>query len=174
MDTTSFNNLLLKTAFSCMACDGDIDKREVQLIKKMHDDEQTFGDVTIGDELSNLVADINQKGQNFLRDYLDELKAAELSESDELKIVEVAISTIKADQKVEYSEIKFFKVLRSMLQIDDQKILDKHSDFEEYLEKDIISDSYLAGLQADYFTTLLLPQFENIIELDSDIIDEEN
>lgn len=32
METINFDQLLLKTAFSCMACDGDIDKREVKLI----------------------------------------------------------------------------------------------------------------------------------------------
>ena len=35
----------------------------------------------------------------------------ELTDAHELAIVEVAIDTIKADEKVEYSEIKFFKVI---------------------------------------------------------------
>jgi len=36
METINFDRLLLKTAFSCMACDGDIDKREIKLIKRLH------------------------------------------------------------------------------------------------------------------------------------------
>ena len=59
--------------------------------------------------------------------------ASELSESEELKLVEVAIDTIKADDKVEYSEIKFFKVIKSKLKISDETILKYHPDFEEYL-----------------------------------------
>jgi uncharacterized membrane protein YebE (DUF533 family) len=35
MDTISFDKLLLKTAFCCMASDGNIDNREIALIKSM-------------------------------------------------------------------------------------------------------------------------------------------
>jgi hypothetical protein len=71
----------------------------------------------------------------------------------ELKIIEVAISTIKADDKIEYSEIKFFKVIRSKLNIQTSKILEVHADFEDYLEQDILSSAYLAQLQDDFFQT---------------------
>src|SRR5690606_2600562 len=134
METVNFDKLLLKTAFSCMACDGDIDKREVKLIKKLHKENKTFGEIDINPELDTLLLAINQDGRQFLIDYFKELKLTELSEQEELKIIEVAINTIKADEKVEYSEIKFFKVIRSKLKIDNEPILEKHPDFEEYLE----------------------------------------
>jgi uncharacterized tellurite resistance protein B-like protein len=166
-----FNQLLLKTAFSCMACDGSIDKREVKLLKKMSNEKQEFGDIDINAQLDTLLLSINKDGHQFLKDYFSELTSIELSEDEELKIVEVAIDTIKADEKVEYSEVKFFKVIRSKLTITDEKVLKKHPDFEEYLEQDIISDSYLEGLQNDFFDTNILPKFEAIHLLDSDIID---
>jgi len=166
-----FNQLLLKTAFSCMACDGSIDKREVKLLKKMSNEKQEFGDIDINTQLDTLLLSINKDGHQFLKDYFSELTSIELSEDEELKIVEVAIDTIKADEKVEYSEVKFFKVIRSKLTISDEKILKRHTDFEEYLEQDIISDSYLERLQNDFFDTNILPKFEAIHLLDSDIID---
>ena len=110
MEQISFNKLLLKTAFSCMACDGNIDKREVVLIKKMHQDNKIFGEIDINQELDNLLLEINHDGHKFLRNYFNDLTSSNLSEPDELKLLEVAIDTIKADDKVEYSEIKFFKV----------------------------------------------------------------
>ena len=166
-----FNQLLLKTAFSCMACDGSIDKREVKLLKKMSNEKQEFGDIDINAQLDTLLLSINKDGHQFLKDYFSELTSTELSEDEELKIVEVAIDTIKADENVEYSEIKFFKVIRSKLAIPDEKVLKQHPDFEEYLEQDIISDSYLERLQNDFFDTNILPKFEAIHLLDSDIID---
>jgi uncharacterized tellurite resistance protein B-like protein len=166
-----FNELLLKTAFSCMACDGSIDKREVKLLKKMSNEKQEFGDIDINTQLDTLLLSINKDGHQFLKDYFSELTSIELSEDEELKIVEVAIDTIKADEKVEYSEVKFFKVIRSKLTISDEKVLKQHPDFEEYLEQDIISDSYLERLQNDFFDTNILPKFEAIHLLDSDIID---
>src|SRR5690606_20781535 len=112
-----------------------------------------------------------QDGRQFLIDYFKELKLTELSEQEELKIIEVAINTIKADEKVEYSEIKFFKVIRSKLKIDNEPILEKHPDFEDYLEQDIITASYLSRLQDDFFDTHISNEFELISEIDDDIFD---
>lgn len=170
MEQISFNKLLLKTAFSCMACDGDIDKREVVLIKTMHQQKKIFGEIDINQELGNLLLEINRDGHKFLRSYFNELTSSELTEQNELKLIEAAIDTIKADDKVEYSEIKYFKVIRSKLKIDNEPILTIHPDFEEYLEQDIISESYLARLQDDFFDTQSLPEFELISSIDDDTL----
>ncbi|MBO0355870.1 hypothetical protein J0656_17760 [Muricauda ruestringensis] len=171
METLHFNKLLLRTAFSCMACDGDIDKREVKLIKQLQKERKTFGEIDINAELDTLLLAINKDGHQFLKGYFNELTATELSEENELKLIEVAIDTIKADEKVEYSEIKFFKVIRSKLKIDNEPILEKRPDFEDYLEQDIISDSYLSRLQDDFFDTHISNEFELISEIDDDILD---
>lgn len=170
MEQINFNKLLLKTAFSCMACDGDIDKRELVLIKKIHQDTKIFGEIDINQELENLLLEINRDGHKFLKSYFNELTSTELSEQDELKLIEVAINTINSDDKVEYSEIKFFKVIRSKLKIDNEPILAKHPDFEDYLEQDIISESYLARLQDDFFDTNTLPELKLINAIDDDIL----
>lgn len=169
METIKLNKLLLKTAFACMACDGEIDKREVKLIREFHNQHKTFGEVDIDQELDKLTNAINEQGQQFLKDYFTELASAELSEVNELRLIEVAIQTIKADEKIEYSEVKFFKVIRSKLKIKDEPILEKHPEFEEYLEQDIISASYLSTLQDDVFTMQNLPQFELISKINEDL-----
>ena len=170
METLQFNKLLLKTAFSCMACDGDIDKREIKLIKRLHKEKKTFGNIDVNSEMDNLLIAINKDGNQFMRDYFDELTSSEITEANELNLIEVAIDTIKADEKVEYSEIKFFKVIRSKLKIDNDPILEKHPDFEDYLEQDIITDSYLARLQDDFFDTHISNEFELISEVDADLL----
>lgn len=171
METIKLNKLLLKTAFACMACDGDIDKREVRLIRDLHNKHKTFGEVDIDQELDKLTNTINEQGQQFLKDYFTELTSVELSEANELRLIEVAIQTIKADEKVEYSEVKFFKVIRLKLKIKDEPILEKHPDLEEYLEQDIISASYMAKLQDDIFSTQDLPKFELISKIDEGLFD---
>ena len=153
-----------------MACDGDIDKREVALIKNMHHETKIFGEIDINQELDSLLLSINKDSHKFLRDYLNELTNSELSQQDEMKLIEAAIETIKADNKVEYNEIKFFKVIRSKLKIDNEPILALHPDFEEYLEQDIISESYLARLLDDFFDSHSLPEFELISAIDDDIL----
>jgi len=171
MEALEFNKLLLKTAFSCMACDGDIDKREVKLIKQLQKERKTFGAIDVNIELDTLLLAINKDGHQFMKDYFDELSNSELTERNELNLIEVAIDTIKADDKVEYSEIKFFKVIRSKLKIDNELILEKHPDFEDYLEQDIITDSYLSRLQDDFFDTHISNEFELISEIDESVLD---
>lgn len=162
MEQISFNKLLLKTAFSCMACDGHIDDKEVALIKTMNLEKKIFGEIDIEKELNKLLLEINEEGNNFLRKYFNALISSELSLKDELKLIEVAIETIKADNEVKYSEIKFFKLIRSKLKIENKPVLEKHPDFEDYLEQDILSESYLSSLQDNFFDTKTLPAFDLI------------
>ena len=171
MEQIIFDKLLLKTAFSCMACDGDIDKREIILIKTMHQNKKIFGDIDINLELDNLLLEINRDGHQFLKSFFSELTKSSLTEQNELKLIEVAIETIKSDEKIEYSEVKFFKVIRSNLKIKNEVILNIHPDIEEYLEQDIISDSYLRRLQDDFFYTNTLPQFDIIKPFNNDLSD---
>jgi uncharacterized tellurite resistance protein B-like protein len=174
MEAINFNQLLLKTAFSCMACDGDIDKREVELIKQLHQNHTVFGDIDIDTELNSLIQTINKEGYQYLKNFFRELTAFELTGLNELKLIEVAISTIKADEKVTYEEVKFFKVIRSKLTINDDQILEKNPDFEEYLEQDIISASYLSKIQDDFFTSEVLNKFQLLNNIDSTILENIN
>lgn len=155
-----------------MACDGDIDKREIKLIERLHKENNAFGSIDIRAEMNNLLTAINKDGRRFMKDYFKELTSADISEANELSLIEVAIDTIKADNKLDYSEIKFFKVIRSKLKIDDEPILEKHPDFEEYLEQDIISESYLASLQGDFFDIQELPNFDLINDIKNDVLED--
>lgn len=154
------NELLLRTAFACMSCDGDIASEEVELIKQLDREKRLFGDVDIDKELDELVKEINLKGKGFLKQYLISLTEESLTEEQELQVADVAVQTIRIDNRIEYSEIKFFKVLRSNLKIvSDETLLDKIDGIDEnYLAQDIQAD-YLQ-MYDDYFNTIELPKFE--------------
>ena len=154
------NELFLRTAFACMSCDGEIASEEVELIKQMSKEKQLFGEIDIDKELDELVREINLKGKGFLKQYLVNLAEESLTEEQELKVADVAVQTIRADNRIEYSEIKFFKVLRSNLKIvSDETLLEKIDGIDEnYLAQDIQAD-YLQ-LYDDYFSTIELPKFE--------------
>lgn len=154
-----------------MSCDGDIDKSELRMIKRLHQETLAFGDIDIDSELEDLTLEINKESTTFLRGYFEELSNADLTEANQLKIVEVAIDTINADKKVKYSEIKFFKVIRSMLTIHDEIILDEHPDFEQYLERDITSGDYLSKLQKDYFDSHMFTSEFTLDDLSEEITD---
>jgi len=163
MDTITFDKLLLKTAFCCMAADGDIDKREISLIKSMCDKSPLFNNLNFQEEINQLVDKINTRGKDFIQYYFDLLKQTQLSEEEELMLIDFAIQTINADEQIEYSEIKFFKNIRHRLKVNDEIILSRFPDIEQYLEDDIITDGFLDKISNQYFQSLELPQF-NMIE----------
>ena len=155
------NELLLRTAFACMSCDGSIAKEEVDLIKQMSEEKHLFGDVDIDKELEILVKEIKQNGKAFLKKFLIDLNETHLSEEQELKIADVAVQTIRADKKIDYNEIKFFKIIRSNLKIVSDEILLENIDGidENYLAQDICFDYF--QIYEDYFDSIILSNIVN-------------
>lgn len=134
----STNELLLKTVFCCMACDGDIAEEEIELVRRLSSAEPQFASIDAQSLINSWIEAINKQGQTFLKEYLQELKRSELSADEQMQIVDLAFKTIEADNKIEYSEVKFFKKIRLRLSIDDDVILAKYPDKEDFLLPDII------------------------------------
>jgi hypothetical protein len=162
MDTISFDKLLLRTAFCCMASDGNIDAREITLIKNLCADSELFKGFNFTEEINLLVNQINEGGKGFIRQFLTHLNDCELSKDEQLTILDFAIQTIHADDQLEYSEIKFFKNIRHRLSISDEIILNRFPDVEMFLEDDIESENLLDLITSQYLDNIQLPQFESI------------
>ena len=87
--------------------------------------------------LNSWIAEINERGGLFLQSYLEEIKSVKLNVKEQLLLVSLAIKAIEADNRIEYSEVKFFKKIRSRLTISDEAILAEHPDKEDFLLPDI-------------------------------------
>ena len=136
METTK-NELYLKTVFACMACDGDIAPEEIAVVKELADKADLFSNFDVESKLNDYVSQINQQGRVFLTTYLNDIANTELTEKEEMQIVGIAIQTIEADNKIEYSEVSFFKKIRQRLNVSDETILATFPDKEDYLLPDI-------------------------------------
>jgi hypothetical protein len=164
MDTISFDKLLIKTAFCCMASDGHIDDQEISIIKTMCANTSLFNDFNFEDEINNLIVKINNDGVQFLSYYLDLINNSNLTEKEELLLIDFAINTIKADHKIEYSEMKFFKNIRHRLSLTNDTILTFFPDFEDFLEDDVVSNPKLDSFTSDFINSTILPKFEFIVD----------
>lgn len=133
----NIQELYLKTIFCCMACDGDIANEEVALVHDITSKQDVFDGMDVNAVINGYVASINANGALFLKQYLKELSSQELSNEEQKKIVDFALQTIFADNRIEYSEVKFFKKIRSRLSITDEEILANHPDVEDFLLPDI-------------------------------------
>lgn len=134
------NELYLKTAFCCMACDGDIANEEVALLKDAATNEHIFDGLDVQGKINEYVAAINNEGRQFLNDYIEEVKNSNLDDESSLQLIKIAIDTIEVDNKIKYSEVSFFKKVRKNLSISDEKILAVMPDKEDYLLPDIEDD----------------------------------
>ena len=130
---TMKNELSLRTAFACMACDGDIATEEIALVKQFTEQSELFSTINVESQLNDYVKQINEQGKKFLSGYLSDIANSELTENEEMEIVRIAIQTIEADNKIEYSEISFFKKIRQRLNVSDETILTEFPDKEDYL-----------------------------------------
>lgn len=130
-------DLLLKTIFACMACDGDIAKEEVQLLRDIIANTVLFKDMDVEIALKNYVDSINENGVSFLNQYLSEVAEGELTKDEQMRLIDLAFKTIEADNRIEYSEVKFFKKIRVRLSLTDEEILANYPDKEDFLLPDL-------------------------------------
>lgn len=158
MEQQTFSELLLLTAFACMACDGDIAPEEVDLIRALDKDYHLFGDIVIDEKLQTMLAEINELGKSFLKNYLKAVNQSQLDEDEAIMLLDVAVKTIKADNIIQYSEIKFFKVIKANLNISDETILEKVEGIDEMWVAQDIKDYGL--LYDSYFENIELPKFD--------------
>lgn len=128
--------LYLKTVFCCMACDGDIADEEVALVQDLCAKDNLFGDIDVGRYINEWIKEVNNNGRAFLQSYIDEVASAKLDTAAQLVLIDLAIKTIEADNRIEYSEVKFFKKIRFRLTVSDEEILAKHPDKEDFLLPD--------------------------------------
>jgi len=151
------NNIQLATAFAFMACDGKIAQEEVALLSEI------FGK-GIDSRLQDMVAELNARGKEYILDFLRSVEDANLCKEDALKLLRIGVDTIFADDKVEYSEIKFFRLVRSKLEtVSDEEILASDSRIEDFwLEKDLTAtnpeSAYFAS--GTGFANISLPNLE--------------
>ena len=131
------SELLLKTAFCCMACDGEIADDEVKLLNKLAEESKLFGSLDVQNKIDEYVKDINMCGTLFLEGFLSEVATSNISDEQAIDLISLAIKTIEADQNIEYSEVYFVKKIRRRLNVSDEQILAKLPDKEDYLLSDI-------------------------------------
>lgn len=127
------NELYLKTLFCCCACDGEIAQEEVDMIKELTENSTLFQEIQVEYSINEYVNQINSQGKAFLKDYLSELSNTVLSDDEQITLID--------DKQVLYSEVKFFKKIRSRITVSDEQILLKLSGIEDYLQPDICAEN---------------------------------
>ena len=167
MEKTAFNKILLNTAFCCMVIDSKIDSREVTKIITLCKKTPYYKDFNFQEEINGLICLINKGAKEFIAYYLEMIKNASLTEKQELQLIDFAINTIKADERIKFSEVKFFKILRPLLNVSNDKIINVFPDTGQFLVKGQLSESFLKKVTTLYLDNIELPRFEFITSFDN-------
>ena len=135
-------DLYLKAAFCCMACDGEIATKEIELIKNYVKQSNLFEDIDVENKLNEYVTSINSTGISFLTSFLKELKEESLTEEQSIQIMKISIEMIEIDEEIKYSEIIFFKKIHACLDVSDEVIEKEFPDKEDYFLPDNIQQDF--------------------------------
>ena len=139
------SQLYLKTIFCCIACDGEIVDRELDVLYRVvRESEDMFRGVDVREILNCFLEEIRSTGHAFLRKCLSELREADLSDHEQLEVLDLCFRSIESDENISSEEISFFKHVRACLPIPDSQILERMPDKEDYLFPDIRQDDYFS------------------------------
>ena len=153
--------LYLKTVFCCIACDGDIAEEEIRLIRELGTKDKLFNDMDTEKYINAWINEINKRGSMFLQNYLNEIATEDLNEKEQLLLVSLAFNAIEADNRIEYSEVKFFKKIRSRLSISDETILGNFPDKEDFLLPDLKVAELPMWDENTHFNQITIPTHGN-------------
>lgn len=153
--------LYLKTIFCCIACDGNIATEEVDMVRNLCAKDRIFHNLDSEEYLNSWITEINEQGGVFLQTYLKEINSVELNKQEQLLLVSLAIKAIEADNRIEYTEVKFFKKIRSRLTISDEAILAEHPNKEDFLLPDINITEIPQWDDSTHFSQISIPVQSN-------------
>ena len=151
MKNIDFQKMLFRSAVSVMAVDGNISDTEVQELTNIVKTTAYFFDFDYDEELKNNIAEIRQGGKIAINKYLADLSTCELSEKQELILVEVLLRMIEADNEVAPNELKFFQLVKSKLKTPEEILITKFPRQIEYFV-----DSRTNGNDSDFETEIIL------------------
>lgn len=166
MDKIKFKKLLFDIACSAIACDGNIDEREIRELKYINKSTTYFKDINLSRKLDRFVDNFKVNPRETIKDVINELRGSFLNPVEEMLVLEVALRLIYADVKVDEKEIDFLKSIRACLSIDDDIITQRFGviDFlintqenivvskDKPVQKDILSSVDMTNLENVYFS----------------------
>ena len=169
MDKNKFKKILFKVAFCTMACDGDIDSREIDELKIMDKNTSYFAEIDLSNELKQLVNDFKNKGTKVIEELFELLRKTKLNPIQELLILEVALRIANADERIDENEIKFINLLRSKLELHDETIINRFGELD-ILYTNEYSKNIIAGeTEIEFAESIKLPEMSELIQVDLNI-----
>ena len=119
MEAIDYKNILLETAVSAIACDGDIDKREIAALKNIEKNSPYFSSEDLSETLEKSLKKCSTDITKYQKSVFNKIKKGKLNLLQELTLMEISLRIIAADEIEEDLEKDFIINLRKCLGISD-------------------------------------------------------
>ena len=119
MEAINYKNILLNTAVCAIACDGDVDAREIDALKNIEKNSPYFSSQDLSETLEKALDKCSLDVIKFQKSIFSDIKKAKLNLVQELTLMEISLRIIAADKIEEDSEREFIINLRQCLTISD-------------------------------------------------------
>ena len=131
METTiEYKNILLETAVSAIACDGDIDKREIRALKNIEKNSPYFSSEDMSEMLEKSLKKCTKDIAKYQESIFKKIKKSKLNLLQELTLMEISLRIIAADDIEEDLEKDFIMNLRKCLDVSDMIIFQRFGKIE--------------------------------------------
>lgn len=163
MDKIEFKKLLFDIACSAMACDYDIDDREIRELKHIEKSTTYFEDIDLSRKLDRFVGNFKENPEETIKNIIGKLKESFLNPVEEMLVLEIVLRLVYADTKIEQREINFIQSIRSCLSIDDEIITERFGVIDFLVSsQDKIIEIKKKSKQKDSFDSVDLTNLENL------------
>ena len=162
MDKDKFKKILFKVAFCAMACDGEIQKEEIEELKYMDKNTSYFADIDLSDELKQLVNNFKNKGAKVIEELFELLRTTKLNPIQELLVLEVALRIVNADDVIDENEIKFINFLRSKLELYDEIIIDRFGELDILYTNEYSKNILTVDAEKEFTENIELPNISDL------------
>ncbi len=119
MEAINYTNILLETAVSAIACDGDIDEREIEALKNIEKNSPYFSSDDLSDNLEKYLKKCSSDITKYQKSVFNKIKKGKLNLLQELTLMEISLRIIAADEIEEDLEKEFIINLRKCLSVSD-------------------------------------------------------
>lgn len=119
MTTHDFQHLLFLFSFLFMVMDGTMSLKEIDLNKKTYYQIEMEEDIDYQTMANRLIPGLQENAPAIIKEFMQTLEAASLTEEDHVLLIETAYDMIHADHQVTPFEWAFLLLIKNKLEISD-------------------------------------------------------
>jgi uncharacterized tellurite resistance protein B-like protein len=129
MDIEDFQRTLLVHALHVIACDGEIDSREVEEIRRLTATTPHFSEIDTEQELTVALKHLRENGAVVIDEALTRLSSAVVTHRQSLKLLEVLLQVVHADDLVHEAERAYLQRTREALGLDVGEVAEQFTQY---------------------------------------------